>query len=195
MNIKAVGAVVLLIVSIMLSSAKAHQHMSLESEGQLNNSIKVSASELSDRTGLRYVGGLVEKELITNYLAQLQAIESDNFDQLRAGQIKRDHGKFHVTLINPYEIKKISQSKINNLLASDTAIEFQVKGLGRVFKEQSKAKEQARTYFVVLTSPQADELRKTLGLAPKDFHITLGFSPSDIFGVRKDESTLVNISQ
>ncbi|REL29964.1 hypothetical protein [Thalassotalea euphylliae] len=188
MNVKAIGILVVLWVSTMVSSAMADQHKLNISEDALVKSIAVSASELSDSTGLSYVGGIVQQDIIAGYLQQLQAIETDAFKTLRAGQANRDHGKFHVTLINPYEIKEVSEQQVNALLASGRQIKFQVKGLGRVIKDQGKA------YFVVLSSEQADDLRKAFGLAPKDFHITLGFSPSDIYGVSKDESTLVKVS-
>lgn len=58
-------------------------------------------------------------------------------------------------------------------------------GLGRVAHEDTVA------VFVVLEWPAANALRVSLGLPPQDFHVTLGFSRTDVHGVRKDKSTLV----
>ncbi|REL26381.1 hypothetical protein DXX93_07175 [Thalassotalea euphylliae] len=186
MNIRALSVLVLLLFSALPISAQAHQHKSPAHKEANVETITVKASELSDSAGLQYVGGIVEKATIATYLERLKTMETDSFETLRAGQASRDHGKFHVTFINPFEIKEVSEQQVHQLLASETVFDFQVKGLGRVIKGNGKA------YFIVLSSAEADAMRKHLGLSPKDFHITLGFSPSDIYGVRKDESTLVD---
>ena len=185
MNSRILSVLVILLFSVLHMSAQAHQHQ-LPKRKEVNvETITVKASELSDSAGLQYVGGIVEKVTIEKYLAHLKMIEADSFDTLRAGQASRDHGKFHVTFINPFEIKEVSAQQVNQLLNNEEAFDFQVKGLGRVIKDNGKA------YFIVLSSAKADAMRKSLGLSPKDFHITLGFSPTDIYGVPKDESTLV----
>lgn len=56
---------------------------------------------------------------------------------------------------------------------------------------QSHAKFSDKVYFKVVEWPSAAEFRKLAGLSPKDFHITVGYTISDIHGVKKDRSTLV----
>lgn len=46
-------------------------------------------------------------------------------------------------------------------------------------------------FFWVISWPGGQAFRSSLGLPPKDFHITLGFRFSDIHSVYKDESTLL----
>ncbi|NMP31365.1 hypothetical protein HII17_07310 [Thalassotalea sp. M1531] len=150
-----------------------------------NKTIQVIAEPLSDASALQYVGGEVAKTKINNYLVQLKALLGNEFAVFRQKQVERDHGKFHITLVNPFELKEVKPSLIQKLLNDKTPLSFQLKGLGRVKNENGKA------YFIVAESRQAQSIRAKLGLKPKDFHITLGFSPKDIHGVRKDKTTLI----
>jgi hypothetical protein len=45
-------------------------------------------------------------------------------------------------------------------------------------------------YFRVLHWPPLNALRRELGLAPVDLHVTVGFKSADVHGVRKDRNTL-----
>jgi hypothetical protein len=59
-------------------------------------------------------------------------------------------------------------------------------GLGKV------AQGSKTSFFVVAQSADAQLIRQHFILAAKDFHITLGFNPSDIYGVNKGRSTLID---
>jgi len=142
--------------------------------------IEIETVELVDNQGLKYVGGKVSKASLSVYLEQMNTLLGDDYIEFREGQVKRDHNTFHMTLINPYEFQALKQNVNFGEKMSVTLL-----GLGRVEKD-NKA-----TYFVVAQSPQAQYFRQKLSLSAKDFHVTLGFNPSDIYGVKKDETSLI----
>jgi len=149
-------------------------------------SYKVMASSqveiLKDREGLVYLGCSVNAEKILPYLKHLnRVVGSEKYLRLREHQARRDLQSFHITLVNPFELKEIDQEKALDA----TPCEFQWLGLGRVRKAP------AESYFVVLESSLAQGYRASLGLKRKDFHVTVGFEPSDIYGVNKGRSTLL----
>lgn len=108
-------------------------------------------------------------------------------EELMAKKDERDGGrKFHLTVLSPKETRQLRKQGAD-LSGLDTAeIHAIPQGVGRV--ENSEGDE---VWFITVSSPSADTLRESLGLGPKDHHITLGFTNKDIHGVPKDESTLV----
>lgn len=168
----------------------------LHAEGQSNselsgsisdpklNYVTVDITELQDNDGLKYLGGKVKVSDVEKYLLAMETILKGKYQQFRDAQIKRDHNQLHVTLINPYEYKELSKQDVSKVLNKTLA--FKLFGLGRVAKDNKK------TFFVVASSEEAKKVRVALKLKQKDFHITLGFYPQDIYGVRKNQSTLVN---
>ena len=137
--------------------------------------------ELADNQGLKYLAGVVNKADIEQYLTKLQIILGDEFESYRQHQSARDHGSFHVTLVNPYEYQALTnKDKVVN-----QKIRVQLHGLGRVSKDDNT------TYFVVASSPDGQFLRQNLLLKEKDFHVTLGFKSQDVYGVAKDKTTLI----
>ena len=146
--------------------------------------IAIEVVQLQDSQGLIYVGGIVDAAKLTPYLAQMATLLPDNFSNYRNNQALRDHGKFHMTLINPYEYKEVDTKNI----AIGEVINISLLGLGHV------AKGKQETYFVVVDSSVAQAKRRQLGLADKDFHITLGFNPNDIYGVSKGVERLIKPS-
>ncbi len=159
--------------AILLCSASLPAQDSKQEVTETSLSIKLVP--LQDNQGLKYVGGLIEAKNLVPYLAQMKDLTKDNFPNYRTNQANRDHGEFHMTLINPYEYQEIEQSKVN----MGETLTITLKGLGRV------AKKNKETYFIVVESNEAQRHRQQLGLANKDFHITLGFKPEDIYGVSK----------
>lgn len=148
--------------------------------------ISIKASKLSDNQGQEYIGALVNQADLLVYLKQLEAILGKSFSQYRERQAVRDHQQFHMTLVSPPEYQHADKSVIDHLLLTD-AKHFNVTllGLGKV------ALEDKETFFIVAHSNEAQRLRQQLLLKNKDFHITLGFNPSDIYGVTKDITTLI----
>lgn len=150
------------------------------------NTIELTLSELVDSSGLRYVGGVVDEKSIARYLHQLRNILGDDFHAFRDNQKQRDHGKFHITLVNPFEMKALTSEQQKTLLTSHNHfISFELTGLGKVSKDKASA------YFVVAKSRAGQALRAKYGLSEKDFHVTLGFSPNDVHGLRKNSTTLI----
>jgi hypothetical protein len=142
--------------------------------------IQIEIVKLTDSSGLTYLGGKVKTTDLDLYLSQMKSILGEDFLLYRQYQSARDHQTFHMTLINPYEYKALTQG-----ITRGKTLSVSLKGLGRVIQ---KAK---TTYFVVATSVEADNYRQKLGLTKKDFHVTLGFNPSDIYGVNKGLSSLI----
>lgn len=167
----------LLCCSTVLAASEAKQ-----SNSTTEKSLTVKLVHLQDNQGLKYVGGIVNKEDLQPYLAQMKIQLTADFSDYRQNQINRDHGEFHMTLINPYEYKEIDQSKIT----LGEAINITFKGLARVSKDNKEA------YFVVVQSSEAQLHRKQLGLKAKDLHITLGFKPQDVYGVSKGSERLID---
>ncbi|GAA5137589.1 hypothetical protein GCM10025767_18590 [Thalassotalea piscium] len=147
----------------------------------LSKTIEISVVELTDNQGLVYLGGVVNKATVAIYLAQLKNVLNDEFVHYRQNQMLRDHGKLHLTLINPYEYQNINKEQ----LVLDQRFTVNLHGLGRVEKDKSA------TYFVVASSEQGQRFRQGFLLKQKDFHITLGFKPSDIYSESKDINTLI----
>lgn len=160
--------------------ARVKADLSMNTEEERTKNIQIEVVELTDNQGLKYVGGKVSKADLLVYLQQMKNILGSEFSSFRERQAIRDHHTFHVTLINPYELQAITRT-----IKFGEKFSVSLLGLGRVVKE-----EQA-TYFVVAQSPQAQFFRQTLVLPAKDFHVTLGFKPKDIFGVSKNETSLI----
>lgn len=172
-----------IIKSFAISLAFLSPLSALASSSALESSIHtLKASQLKDNSGLVYIGYDVDKKLIAPYLAQLKAHLGDKkFNTFRAGQAKRDHHRFHITLINPFEhpnVKNIDVSKLPE-------ITFKFEGLGTASKDAD------RTFFVVTSSEKAQQVRKQHGLKSKDFHVTVGFDAKDVFGVSKGMDSLM----
>lgn len=110
----------------------------------------------------------------------------------RGHQAARDHQSFHMTLLSPKEYQLADKMLVEKLLVSDTQHNFSnllnvtLLGLAKVEQDNKK------TFFIVTQSSDAQLIRQRFLLQPKDFHVTLGFNPTDIYGVKKDLSTLLD---
>ena len=142
--------------------------------------IQIETVELTDNSGLIYIGGKVNPADLELYLSKMKKILGDDFALYRQNQSARDHQSFHMTLVNPYEYQALKKD-----IAIGTTLSVSLKGLGRVILNEKT------TYFVVAQSSQATNYRQNLVLSNKDFHVTLGFSPSDIYGVNKGIASLI----
>ena len=160
--------------------------------------VQIKVVELQSSQGLKYVGGEISAANVDVYLTQLEHILGDDFSAFRENQAIRDNYTFHMTLVNPYEFQTLTKAINYGDVFSVTLF-----GLGKVVKtveeinkkitdnEQTKVNKMQSTYFVVAESNEAQYFRQQLLLKPKDFHVTLGFSPKDIYGVRKNKDTLL----
>jgi hypothetical protein len=171
----------IIILTFILFSTSLAAHDSMKNKVTTEKNLTVKLVQLQDNKGLKYIGGLVTEEDLAPYLAQMEKLLVTNFVDYRHNQGERDHNQFHMTLINPYEYKAIDQSKIK----LGETFSITLKGLGRVSKEHKE------TYFVVVNSGTAQSHRQQLKLPNKDFHITLGFKPEDVFGISKGVERLI----
>ena len=148
----------------------------------VDKTLTLEISELKDSSGLVYLGGKVSAAELSGYLAQLKnELGEEQYVIYRQHQSARDHQSFHVTLINPYEYQTLNKEKIKKL----SSFRVTLHGVGRV------AKGDKESYFVVTSSADGQFIRQNLLLKNKDFHVTLGFSPDDVFGVSKGRDTLI----
>jgi hypothetical protein len=116
----------------------------------------------------------------------------------------KDRGEAHITVITPPErdaiIKhnpKFSMIQINELVGSYIQqLKWRAIGVGKATNEKSTV------YFIVVKSNALRAIRRLIAKMydlPKnvfdpelqDFHVTVGFTESDVHNVAKDESSLV----
>lgn len=147
---------------------------------EISKSTELTRERLADMQTL-------EVEITADFGAVLRAVN----DATGAHLLPRPDG-FHLTIIGPTE------SKILGTLNDTTLVQLQrineqiqkgegivVKGIGFIdgassqyqMREVDKAK---KTAFVALDIPALQSFRSSVGLPPKDFHVTLGFEGGDI---------------
>lgn len=143
--------------------------------------LTLTIKELSDNQGLEYLGGVVGRADLDQYLQQLQTILGSDFEHYRQRQAARDHNMFHVTVVNPMEYQLFKNKKV----LQGEKFRIHLHGLGRVSKDNNT------TYFVVASSGDGQFIRQQVGLTKKDFHITLGFDKRDVYGVNKGIEQLI----
>ena len=164
----------------------------LQSELQKTKTIRLKVIKLNDNQGQIYLGAIVSRAELSPYLAKLETLLGDSFGQYRERQAARDHQLFHMTLLSPQEYQLADKGLVEKLLTPNTNSDFinqfnvTLLGLGKVELNNKQ------TFFVVAQSGDAQLIRQRFLLKSKDFHITLGFNPSDIYGVKKDSSTLID---
>jgi len=162
--------------------AQSENALSVDSVN-VDKTLSLELSELRDNSGLVYLGGKVPVAVLSDYLAQLKSeLGEEQYAIYRQYQAARDHQSFHVTLINPYEYQTIDKEK----LKLSPKFRVTLHGLGRVENDDKKS------YFVVASSSDGQFIRQNFLLKNKDFHVTLGFFPDDIYGVSKGRDTLIN---
>jgi len=145
--------------------------------------LSLEISELRDNSGLVYLGGKVSLADLSRYLEQLKTVlGEEQYAIYRRYQAVRDQQTFHITLVNPYEYQTINKTQ----LKLPKQFRVVLHGLGLVENDEQKS------YFVVASSADGQFIRQNLLLKNKDFHVTLGFFPDDIYGVSKGQDTLIN---
>ncbi|WP_281558680.1 hypothetical protein [Thalassomonas sp. RHCl1] len=164
-----------------LLTQTSSERLSEKSAANVQKTLRVIPEILTDSSGLVYLGAKISEADLAPYLAELKQELADDFALFRQNQGKRDHFSFHMTLINPYEYQnlEISPEQIKQPLT------VQLLGLGRVSAGKKT------TYYVVAQSADGQFFRQKQLLPPKDFHVTLGFDPQDVYGVSKGVETLL----
>jgi hypothetical protein len=142
---------------------------------------------LKDNIGQNYLGLKIPNEIVDPYLEELKNHLGGNFDTYTENQQKRDNGHYHITVINVADYMRLCKGGMDNFINSLEPIfhyeidDLIMKGIGMATKADNNA------YFIVCESDKLGAIRTRFDLPPHDFHITLGFDPKDVFGVRKNE--------
>jgi len=164
--------------------------LDLNNEANISKTLRVKIVELKDSTGLVYLGALITKAELTPYLTQMKTLLGNEFSEFRQNQMARDHHLFHFTVVNPYEYQTINKTKLTTELKNHSMVSLTLHGLGSVGLDK-QGYSQKSSYYVVASSSDAQFLRQNLLLKRKDFHVTLGFNPQDIYDQPKGLSTLI----
>jgi hypothetical protein len=146
-------------------------------------------THLRDVIGNNYLGLKIPIDIIQPFLDELKDILGEvDYNIFTENQIKRDGGHYHITVINVMDFNRLSKQLgmdkfVNSLdlIFKYPIDDLKLLGIGRVQKNENVA------YFVVCDSDKLDAVRIRFELSKHDFHITLGFSHKDIFGVPKKE--------
>lgn len=179
-------------VQLTEKQARALQSLNTRSQNQATKSIRLKITELQDNQGQKYLGALVSRAELLPYLNQLQQLLAEDFNHYRALQAARDHQLFHLTILSPQEYQLADKALVEQLLAPGFNQSFSSQ-LNVILLGLGKAEQgEKSSYYVVAQSADAQLIRQRFLVQAKDFHITLGFNPSDIYGVKKDSSTLIN---
>ena len=146
---------------------------------------------IKDTLGNNYIGIRFKEGVLNPFLRDLSDIvdNDDKYNTLVANQIRRDKREgysHHITVLSVMEYNKLSlsmgsefQNRLDIIFSLDLT-DLELEGVGKAEGAGNI------TYFIVVNSPTLDEIRLSLGLEPKDFHITIGFDKKDVFGVRKN---------
>ena len=143
---------------------------------------------LKDQMGSNYLGININHGVVSTYLTKLKDFLKEDYEKYINPQIARDGGKYHITVINVMEYNELIRSHgVDKFVSSlDSVFDYPIDdikfmGLGKAEKSVNKS------FFAVIKSEKLDHVRKKYNLDEKDFHITLGFYPRDVHGVRKNE--------
>ncbi len=145
-------------------------------------------THIKDTIGNNYLGIKMEKGLVDKFLNELEEIIGDDFETFTQNQQNRDHGSYHITVINVMDYNRLSKEMgidkfVNSLdpIMKYPIDDLKMMGIGTAEKNGNRA------YFIVCQSDKLDAARDRYGLPKQDFHTTLGFKHKDVFGVRKNE--------
>ena len=143
---------------------------------------------LKDTIGKNYVGINIPSEVVQPHLEKLKEIlGEEDFEIFTQNQKMRDHGHYHITVINVMDCNRLSKEMgmANFVKSVELAFEYPIEdlellGLGTASKNDNTA------YFIVCSSDSLDAVRTRFNLPKQDFHVTLGFNTKDVFGVPKN---------
>jgi hypothetical protein len=143
---------------------------------------------LKDTVANNYLGIKIDNQTVEPYLNKLKEILSDDYDVYIDNQQKRDHGSYHITVVNVMDYNKLSKemgisSFINSL---DPIFKYEIDDI-KMLGIGTARRNENQTYFIVCKSDKLDSIRKRYNLPEHDFHITIGFKWRDVFGVRKNQ--------
>lgn len=142
---------------------------------------------IKDSIGNNYLGINISNDFVKPYLKELEEILGTEYEVYVKNQQDRDHGDYHMTVVNVMDYNKLCKTDMNKFVNSlDKIFKYEINdlkflGLGTAQKNENKA------YFIVCNSEKLNAIRNRYELSSHDFHITIGFKHRDVFGVRKNE--------
>ena len=135
---------------------------------------------LTYHRGCVAIKGSQVNEIASKWIHQCQDVTFQK--SLKAREVRDDTSDFHITVMTSKE-KKLTNFDVSQYEVLES-IDLYDLGIGRCKQDGNTV------YYVVIVSPQLNKLRAELQLPHYDFHITLGFTQSDIHDVPKGLSTL-----
>jgi len=143
---------------------------------------------LKDTIGNNYLGIKVPNDVVDPFLDDLKEIVGDDFDTYTRNQQDRDHGNYHITVINTMDYNRLAKEVgVENFINSlETVLNYEIDDL-EMLGVGTATKGDNTTYFIVCNSDKLDAVRTRFGLGNQDFHVTLGFKDKDVFGVPKNK--------
>jgi hypothetical protein len=147
--------------------------------------VDVQLTNLADLDGLRYLGAVMPDPVVARYLEALgRHVGADRLAELTACKARRDGpDSYHVTVVSPPLLRDEVEQVWAEIVRRREMVSLDLYGIGSV---RNKA---AVTYYIIADSPAIQTLRERTGLPPATLHVTLGFSPHDIYDRRKDHAT------
>jgi len=145
-------------------------------------------THIKDSIGNNYLGINIYPEIVTPYLENVKKILGEKYDEYAKLQKDRDHGKYHITVVNAIEYNRLSKemgmdkfTKSLENIFEYSIDDIKLMGVGTAERNGNRA------YFVVVNSEKLKSIRDRYNLPEQDFHITLAFCHKDVFGVRKNQ--------
>jgi len=151
--------------------------------------MKHYVEHVKDAIGQNYLGIKIDKLEVLPFLDKLRSIlDKEEYDLYTGNQQARDHGVYHMTVINAMDYNRLAKSMgVDNFVkALQPVLEYEIDDLEMLGVGKAEAKGNT-AYFVVCQSDKLDALRDRFELPKQDFHITLGFDKKDVFGVPKND--------
>lgn len=143
-------------------------------------------SKIEGLNGWSYYGCEVPGHVVEAFRGEwVNHVGVEKAKELEANRAGRVSGSsYHMTVLTPRELRSIKKTGTFTK-PPEAATDIELVGVGTISNETNTA------WYVVCRSPKADEWRSSQGLGPKDFHITLGFEPKDVYDKFKGEETLI----
>lgn len=145
-------------------------------------------THIKDFLGNYYLGIDIPVNIAKPFLNELEEILGDDYSKYTELQKNRDGDKYHITVINCMDYNRLSKEMGSDKFAHSLDLIFKypiddikMLGVGKAQKNENTA------YFIVCNSEKLTAVRNRYELRSQDFHTTIGFLYSDVFGVRKNE--------
>ncbi len=127
-------------------------------------------------------------------MGMIEALWLNNIDfsMCLENVMKRNNNSFHITVFNVAECNKNPVLlDFDGFLIIEDIIN---KGIGFISKNDIITQENKFTFFNVVESIGLTKMREHLNLKIKDFHVTIGFTHTDLFHEAKNNPNLFQLS-